>query len=192
MLVDKYETTKLVAASIGESHIIPTLGVWNIFEDIDFTTLPNQFVLKCIHDSGGLVICRDEENFDIEKSKKKINKCLKHNYYYGQREWAYKDIKPRIIAEQYMEDNTAKKLGSLGLTDYKFFCFNGEPKFVYVSCGLENHDIAQMSFLTMDWQFAEFKRKDYKGLTRLPEKTKNLIKRLNMQESYLLMKSLSE
>lgn len=93
-----------------------------------------------------MVICRDEENFDIEKAKKKINKCLRHNYYYGQREWAYKDIKPRIIAEQYMEDDTAKKLGSLGLTDYKIFCFNGEPKFGYVSCGLENHDTAQIGF----------------------------------------------
>lgn len=71
-----------------------------------------------------------------------------------------------------MEDDTAKKLGSLGLTDYKIFCFNGEPNFVYVSCGLENHDTAQISFLTMDWQFAEFKRKDYKGLTRLSKKTK--------------------
>lgn len=93
-----------------------------------------------------MVICRDEENFDIEKAKKKINKCLRHNYYYGQKEWAYKDIKQRIIAEQYMEDDTAKKLGSLGLTDYKIFCFNGEPKFGYVSCCLENHDTAQIGF----------------------------------------------
>lgn len=172
MLVDKYEAKRLVAHSIGESHIIPTLGIWDRFEDIDFSILPNQFVLKCTHDSGGLVVCRDKKNFNKKSAKKKINKCLKHNFYYGQREWAYKNIKPRIIAEKYMEDETAKKLGNSGLTDYKFFCFNGKPEFVYVSCGLENHETAQISFLTMEWEFADFKRNDYQGLNVLPDKPK--------------------
>ena len=170
MLVDKYEAKSLVADSIGESHIIPTLGIWDRFEDIDFSILPNQFVLKCTHDSGGLVICRDKKNFNKKSAKKKINKCLKHNFYYGQREWAYKNIKPRIIAEKYMEDETAKKLGNLGLTDYKFFCFNGEPEFVYVSCGLENHETAQISFLTMNWEKAPFGRSDYLEFEVLPPK----------------------
>lgn len=104
--------------------------------------------------------------------RKKIEKCLKHNFYFGQREWAYKDIKPRIIVEEYMEDETTKKLGFSGLTDYKFFCFDGKPEFVYVSCGLENHESAQISFLTMEWEFAKFKRSDYKGLIALPDKPK--------------------
>lgn len=172
MLVDKYEAKRLVADTIGESHIIPTLGVWDKFDDIDFSILPNQFVLKCTHDSGGLIICRDKKKFNKKSAKKKIEKCLKHNFYYGQREWAYKNIKPRIIAEEYMEDETAKQLGSSGLTDYKIFCFNGKPEFIYVSCGLENHETAQIGFLTMEWEFADFKRSDYQGLTALPDKPK--------------------
>lgn len=72
MLVDKYEAKSLVADSIGESHIIPTLGIWDRFEDIDFSILPNQFVLKCTHDSGGLVICRDKKNFNKKSAKKKL------------------------------------------------------------------------------------------------------------------------
>lgn len=119
---------------------------------------------------GGVLICKDKAHFNYTRAKKKLRKCLKHNFYYGQREWAYKDIKPRIIAEKYMEDLTSKAMGSSGLTDYKFFCFNGIPQFVYVSCGLENHETAQISFLTMDWKFADFKRSDYKGLINLPDK----------------------
>lgn len=172
MLVDKYEAKRLVADTIGESHIIPTLGVWDKFDDIDFSILPNQFVLKCTHDSGGLIICRDKKKFNKKSAKKKIEKCLKHNFYYGQREWAYKNIKPRIIAEEYMEDETAKQLGSSGLTDYKIFCFNGKPEFIYVFCGLENHETAQIGFLTMEWEFADFKRSDYQSLTALPDKPK--------------------
>lgn len=172
MLVDKYEAKRLVADTIGESHIIPTLGVWDKFDDIDFSILPNQFVLKCTHDSGGLIICRDKKKFNKKSAKKKIEKCLKHNFYYGQREWEYKNIKPRIIAEEYMEDETAKQLGSSGLTDYKIFCFNGKPEFIYVFCGLENHETAQMGFLTMEWEFADFKRSDYQSLTALPDKPK--------------------
>ena len=170
LLVDKYEAKKIVAKRIGEEHVIPTLGVWSSYEDIDFSKLPDQFVLKCTHDSGGMIICRNKATMNHQKSKKKITRCLKQNYFYGQREWAYKDVKPRIICEKYMEDSTAKQMGSKGLTDYKFFCFNGIPKFVYVSCGLENHDTAQISFLTMDWNFANFKRNDYQGLKYLPEK----------------------
>lgn len=172
MLVDKYEAKEIVAKFIGEEHIIPTLGVWNKFDDIDFSKLPSQFVLKCTHDSGGLVICRDRKDFNLNKSRRKINKCLKRNFYYGQREWVYKNIKPRIIAEKYMEDETANRLGSSGLTDFKFFCFNGKLEFVYVSCGLENHDTAQISFLTMDWKLANFKRSDYNCLSSLPNKPK--------------------
>lgn len=122
-MVDKYEAKKYVASIIGEEYIIPTLGVWDNFDDIDFDSLPNQFVLKCTHDSGGLVICRDKSSFNVETSRKKINKCLKNNFYYQGREWPYKNVKPRIIAEQYMEDTSTQEL-----RDYKFFCFNGVAK----------------------------------------------------------------
>lgn len=122
-LVDKYEAKACVAKIIGEEHIIPTLGVWDDAEDIDFDALPNQFVLKCTHDSGGLVICRDKSKLDIEQTKRKMNAGLKRDFYYLGREWPYKNVKPRIIAETYMEDSETGELN-----DFKFYCFDGEPK----------------------------------------------------------------
>ena len=123
-MVDKYEAKSYVSKIIGNKYIIPTLGIYNNFDEIDFNKLPNQFVIKCTHDSGGLVIVTDKSKLDIEKSKKKINKSLKRNYYYLGREWPYKNVKPRIIIEKYMKDNSINDL-----MDYKFFCFNGKCKF---------------------------------------------------------------
>lgn len=163
VMVDKYEAKKYVADIIGEQYIIPTLGVWNTFEEIDFDKLPNQFVLKCTHDSGGLVICRDKTQFDKQAARKKINKSLKRNYFWQGREWPYKNVKPRIIAEKYMQNEQGADL-----IDYKFYCFAGDPAFLYVSVGLDNHVTARMSFLTLDWQFAPFYRTDYKNFTELP------------------------
>ncbi len=159
MMVDKYEVKKYVADIIGEEYIIPTLGVWDRFEDIDFDSLPNQFVLKCTHDSGGLIIVRDKSKMDMEAAREKINKCLKINYYWHGREWPYKNVKPRIIAEKYMEGDQA---GDRGLTDYKFFCFNGKPNVLYISRGLEHHPTAEISFYGMDGLERPFHRKDYK------------------------------
>ena len=122
-MVDKYEAKRYVADRIGNQYIIPTLGVWNHFDEIDFDSLPNQFVLKCTHDSGGLVICRDKNKLNLNEAKKKIEKSLATNYYYNGREWPYKNVKPRIIAEKYMEDKETKEL-----RDYKFFCFGGEVR----------------------------------------------------------------
>ena len=122
-MVDKYAVKKYVAEKIGSEYIIPTLGVWDKFDDIDFESLPNQFVLKCTHDSGGLVICRDKAKLDFASAKKKIEKSLKHNYYLNGREWPYKNVKPRIIAEKYMEDHLTAEL-----RDYKFSCFGGMAK----------------------------------------------------------------
>lgn len=311
-MVDKYEVKGYVSEKIGEEYIIPTLGVWDDFDEIDFSKLPNQFVLKCTHDSGGIVICRDKAALDKSAAKKKLSASLKRNYYKSGREWPYKDVKPRIIAEAYMEDESgvelkdykifcfdgfakamfiasdqqvqdeetkfdffdmdfqhlpftnghpnakheikrpesleemrrlAEKLsegipqvrvdfydvngkvyfGELtlshwsgmtpfepeewdakfgewikipensgggyliagkgwilyyhvknvsfeGLTDYKFYCFKGEPQYLYVSKGMENHATAAVSFLTVDWQFAPFGRSDYKPLEYMPQK----------------------
>ena len=119
-MVDKYEAKKYVANKIGNQYIVPTLGVWDRFENIEFGNLPNQFVLKCTHDSGGLVICKDKKIFDYNIAKKKINKCMRKNYYWQGREWPYKDVPRRIMAEKYMEDEEGQ------LKDYKFFCFNGK------------------------------------------------------------------
>lgn len=122
-MVDKYEAKKYVAEKLGEEYIIPTLGVWDKFEDIDFDALPEQFVLKCTHDSGGLIICRDKSKLDKEKARERIEKSLSSNYFWHGREWPYKNVKPRIIAEQYMVDESG-----YDLKDYKFFCFDGEVK----------------------------------------------------------------
>ena len=127
-MVDKYEAKKYVADLIGEEYIIPTLGVWGSFEEIDFDALPNQFVLKCTHDSGGLVICRDKSKLYKNKARKKITRSLQQNFYYRSREWPYKNVKPRIIAEAYMEDTETEEL-----RDYKFFCFGGNVKALFVA-----------------------------------------------------------
>jgi len=121
-LVDKCEVKKNISKLLGEKYIIPTLGVWDNFEDIDFECLPQQFVLKCTHDSGGVVICKDKSTFDRRIAQRKLEKSLKKNFYFIGREWPYKFVKPRIIAEEYMEDSSGE------LRDYKFFCFNGKVK----------------------------------------------------------------
>lgn len=128
-MVDKAAVKEYVAKIIGEEYIIPTLGVWDRFEDIDFESLPNQFVLKTTHGGGntGVVICKDKSSFDKESAKAKLNKSLKNCIYRRYKEWPYKNVKHRIIAEEYITDSTGE------LNDYKFFCFNGEPKVMLVS-----------------------------------------------------------
>lgn len=166
-MVDKYEVKKYVAEKIGEEYIIPTIGIYDSFEEINFNELPDQFVIKCTHDSGGIVICKDKSNFSIEEARKKINKCMKNNYYRSWREWPYKNVKPRIIIEKYMEDDKTKEL-----RDYKFFCFNGKPQYLYVSEGLNNHQTAKMDFFNMNFEKAPFYRADYNRFNVDPEKPK--------------------
>ena len=123
---DKYLAKEYVAKIIGEEYIIPTLGIYESFDEIDFKKLPNSFVIKCTHDSGGLVIVKNKKDFDINKARTKINKCLKKNYFYMGRETPYKYIKPRIIIEKFMSDNSSE------LKDYKFFCFSGKVELILV------------------------------------------------------------
>lgn len=129
-LVDKYEVKKYVADIIGEEHIIPTLGVWERAEDIDFDSLPNQFVMKCNHDSGRIIICKDKDKLDKEWARREMAKSLKRDFYAITREWPYKNVSRKIIAEQYMVDESGKEL-----KDYKFFCFNGRVEFCKVDYG---------------------------------------------------------
>ena len=127
-MVDKIEAKKYVASIIGEKYIIPTLGVWNTVDEIDWDSLPNQFVIKVTSDSGGIVVCKDKSILDIEKAKAKLKFGWGTNYYNLRKEYPYKDVKPRIIAEQYMEDESGYEL-----KDYKYFCFDGEPKALFVA-----------------------------------------------------------
>jgi len=149
-MVDKYEAKKYVAERIGDEYIIPTLGVWDHFEDIDFGLLPQQFVLKCTHDSGGLVICKDKKKFDYDSARKKINRSLKHNYYWAGREWPYKTVKPRIIAEQYMEDSNLHEL-----KNYKIFTFNEVAKTLFVSSDCDKGE-TDAGFFDGDFKHLEF------------------------------------
>jgi len=126
-LVDKYEVRKYISATIGEKYLIPLIGVWNKFDDIDFNKLPEQFVLKCTHDFNSIIICKDKTTFNKRKARNKLEKCLKRNFYYSGRETQYKNIKPKIIAEKYMVDESG-----IELKDYKIFCFNGIPRVIQV------------------------------------------------------------
>lgn len=152
MMVDKYLVKQYVADLIGNEYIIPTLGVWDKFEDIDFDKLPNQFVLKCTHDSGGLVICTDKSKLDKDHARKKINHCLKRNYFLNTREWSYKDVQPRIIAEQYMVDESGYEL-----KDYKFFCFDGTPKAMFIATDRGSvGEETKFDFFDMDFKHLPF------------------------------------
>lgn len=129
-MVDKFAVKEYVANLIGEEHIIPTLGVWDRFEDIEFDKLPNQFVLKTTHGGGGggVVICKDKSLFDVYAAKKKLEKSMKQCIYQSLREWPYKNVPRRIIAEQYMTDIVSDDNPYGDLIDYKFYCFDGEVK----------------------------------------------------------------
>lgn len=129
IMVDKYRAKEYIAQKVGKEHVVPNLGMWENFDDIDFDALPEKFVLKCNHDCGGLIICKDKSKLDIEAARKKINNCLNKNYYMSSREWPYKNVKPCIIAEEYLELPQ-------GLTEYKLFSFNGKAEIVLVCKGI--------------------------------------------------------
>lgn len=152
-MVDKYEVREYIKNKIGEEYLVPFYGVYDRFEDIDFDQLPEQFILKCTHDSGGIVICKDKSKLDIPAVKKSINKYLKRNYYYPGREWPYKKVKPRIICEKYMMDEAGAEI-----KDYKFFCFHGEPKMLFVTSDREN-DI-RFDYYDMDFNHQNFTQQD--------------------------------
>ncbi len=151
-MVDKYEAKKYVANIIGDEYIIPTVGVWDRFEDIDFDALPNQFVLKTTHDCGGVVICKDKSRLNISQTREFIQRHLKTDYYLTNREWPYKNVVPRIFAEQYMVDESGYEL-----KDYKFFCFNGEPKALFIATdrGVDGEE-TKFDFFDMDFKHLPF------------------------------------
>ncbi|MBR6329212.1 MAG: glycosyl transferase [Lachnospiraceae bacterium] len=144
-MTDKYEAKKYVASIIGEKYIIPTLGVWDSFEAIDLDALPQSFVIKVTHDSGGVYVIKDKSKVSISKIKRKLGWRFKRNFYYVGRSKEYRDIKPRIIAEKYMED-----LDGEGLADYKVFCFDGEPRLIEVIHGRSTGKFKRRIFDT-DW-----------------------------------------
>lgn len=131
VLVDKNAVKDFVASRIGKEHVIPTIGVWKRASDISFESLPEQFVLKCNHDSGSTVVCSDKSSLCVEEVCRSLDEAVSRNYYRNEREWAYKNIEPLVMAEKYMGDDIA---------DYKFFCCDGKPEFMYVATDRQNPD----------------------------------------------------
>ena len=164
ILADKYRVRQFVGEKIGEEYVIPMYGVWDSFDEIDFDALPDRFVLKCTHDSGGLSICRDKSGFDRKAAEAKINRSLRRNYFYVGREWQYKDIKPRIIAEQYLED---KKTGEL--RDYKYFCFDGVVKAMFIATQRQSSKSTTFDFYDENFRHLDV-RQGHPNAAVIPEK----------------------
>lgn len=151
-MVDKIDAKKYVASIIGDNYIIPTLGVWNSVDEIEWDKLPNQFVIKVSSDSGGIVVCKDKQTLDIEKAKEKLTNGWGKNYYIHNKEYPYRDLTPRIIAEEYKEDESGYEL-----KDYKIFCFNGEPKILFVASDRQKAgEDTKFDFFDLDWNHLPF------------------------------------
>ena len=179
-LADKYEVRKHIAKKIGEEYLIPLVGgPWKSVEEIDFSALPNQFVLKTTHDSGGIVFCKDKNNFDIERAKEKLKKHLRRKYYYGKREWPYKGINPQIVAEQYMKDGESENL-----TVYKIFCFGGEPKIIQTIQNDKTKD-ESIDYFSPDWTLLDMRQ-------NFPNSDTPMAKPEKLEEMLAIAKSLSE
>ncbi len=178
-LVDKYAVKKWVADKIGEQYVIPTIAVWEKAEDIDFDKLPNQFVLKVNHDSGGLVICKDKSKLDRQAAVAKLSRALKNNGYWYGREWPYKNVKPCIIAEKYMEDENHQ------LNDYKFMVFNGKVKCSFTCTERFSKDGLKVTFYDANWDIMPFER-------HYPRSKTPITKPLNYDEMVELAEKLSK
>lgn len=175
-LVDKYQVKQFVTELIGKEYIIPTIGVWDSFDEIKFEELPNKFVLKCTHDSGGVVVCNNKKELNMEETRAKLEKCLSRNFYWVSREWPYKDVKPRIIAEEYL---TSDEDGDL--KDYKFMCFNGEAKCSFVCSDRFSNEGLKVTFYDREWKKLPFER-------HYPKSNKDIAK----PQNYELMIQLAE
>lgn len=146
-MVDKYDAKEYVANIIGKEYIIPTIGIYNTFEEIKWDSLPDKFVIKCTHDSGKVIICNGKNEINYKKCKKIIKKSLKTNYYYKWREWPYKDIKPRIIIEKYIGDD---------ILDYKIQCFNGIPDNILVCEGRDTKRGVRYHYFDTNWNYLNY------------------------------------
>ena len=159
-MVDKYKVREYITEKLGAQYLIPLIGVWDDPEKIDFSVLPEQFVLKCNHNSGlGMCICKDKSKLNIRKVKAGLRKGLRQNYYLTGREWPYKNVPRRIIAEQFMQSDAG------GLTDYKIHCFNGEPKLILVCKDRFAPTGLTEDFYTPQWEHLDLRRPTHPNAT---------------------------
>lgn len=180
-MVDKCEAKKYVADLIGNEYIIPTIGVYNNFNEINFNNLPNQFVIKCTHDSGSTIVCKDKTKFDIKNAKKKISKALKYNYYYSVREWPYKNIKPKIIIESFMDDGVNSQL-----VDYKLQCFWGKVDNILVCVDRDKETGVKYHYFDTNWKYLKYC--PYPGIN---EKNINILKPKQLDKMIKIAERLS-
>ena len=152
-LVDKYSVRQYIKDTIGEKYLVPLVGVYDNVEDIDFSWLPKQFVLKPTHTSGNVIICKNIQTLDIQAVKKEMKKWLKREYYWYQREWPYKNIKPRIICEELLVDKMQEDL-----IDYKILCFNGVPDCLFLCLDRNSQNGLKVDFYDLDWKLLPFER----------------------------------
>lgn len=165
IMVDKYRVKKYISDRIGDEYVIPILGVWNDVDDIEWNKLPSQFVIKANHDCGGMVICKDKSKFDIEEARIRLKKALHNNYYYESREWPYKNVKPLVFAEKYMEDEYGE------LRDYKFFCFDGNVKALMVGSQRFKGGEVKQDYFDSDYNHLPF-TKGHPNAEIIPQKPK--------------------
>lgn len=177
VMVDKYAVQKYIADKLGEQYLIPCYGVWEHFEDIDFDTLPNEFVLKCTHDSGSVIICKDKASFDKEAARKRIKKAYGRSFYSAYREWPYKNVKPRIIAEKFMVDESGNDL-----KDYKVMCFGGRAELIKVHQNRFNDDRHTQDFYDRNWNNMHIVQKTLNRADWDVERPKNLEELLRLSE----------
>lgn len=142
--VDKYAVRSYIAETIGKQYLIPLIDLYNCVNEIKWDLLPNKFVLKCTHGSGANVICTDKNNLDIEATKIKLGKWMKKSWYWFGREWPYKNVKPRIVCEEFISDNGAPPM------DYKVLCFNGKAKLIEVH--IDRFIDHKQDFYTIEWE----------------------------------------
>lgn len=174
-MVDKVEVKKMIASFIGEQHIIPTIAVYNRAEDVNFASLPDQFVIKTTHDSGGVIICHNKDSLDISEVIKKLKKRLSRNCFWYNREWPYKNVRPRIIVEKLIGEEGTE------LKDYKFMCYNGKCKNLFVCSGRGNNDL-RVDFFDTKWHHLPFQRK-YPNADNAIQMPDNLEEMINLSES---------
>ena len=182
-LVDKIEAKKIVGKVIGEEYIIPTLEICDSFDEIDWEKLPNRFIIKCNHNSGGVIVVNDKKDLDKDSLRTHFNKLLKKNYYYNGREYPYKNIKPKIMIEENIQNANTKKQ----IDDYKLMCFNGKVKCSFVCSNRDSKEGLCVNFYDEDWNPMPFERhypknkqefpkpKEYNKMVELAEKlSKNI------------------
>ena len=175
-MVDKYEMKGYVSQLVGPEYVIPTLGIYDRFEDIDFSILPNEFVMKTTHDSHSVILCKNKETLDYALAKRKLNNSLKKDYYCYSREWPYKGLNRRVIIEPYLEDNSNSEF----LVDYKFFCFNGEPSFFFIVAERDSHGTPSADYYYLDSTPCEFSQKNEKESSLAIQMPKNLSKMIEI------------